>query len=288
MKKVAIAGINGFLGKYLQESLNSNFYNVYPIDLSYGIDMSKWQDADKIPTFDVFVHLANMSYVPDSYVHPLDFYTINYLTTLHALELCRRYNAKLVYISSYVYGNPQYLPVDEKHPRNPFNPYAQTKCLAEDLCKAYNRDFGVISTILRPFNIFGPYQKGNMLIPTIISQLKQGEMEIHLRDPNPRRDYVYVQDVADAIKRCIDHDFDALDVFNVCSGNSLSVREMTECINTYMDNKIQFVFGSSDRPSEVSETIGTYDKIRSAIGWQPNNSFADGINKIISQEIYNK
>ncbi len=285
MNKIIISGANGFVGRKLRDILNSytNKYSLYLFDITNGFDLSDFNLIKDIETFDVFVHLANLSYVPESYIRPHDFYRTNYLTTLNARELCRLRNARMIYISSYIYGNPIHQPVDETHPIRPFNPYAQTKVICEKLCEGYYRDFGVKSTILRPFNIYGEGQKGKLLIPEIVEQLKCGN-HVRLKDPYPRRDYVNVKDVAFAIKKCIDTPLESCEAFNICSGKSYSVKEITDIFNLLLQDKAIFSFGISDRKNEVNETVGCYSKFNRATGWTPTISLEDGIKNIIEFE----
>ena len=285
MMKILISGASGFVGSNLIGILSQepSIYDITPLDITTGIDLSDINQIDKIKPFDVFVHLANLSYVPDSYGRPEAFYRINYLTTLNALEFCRKYNARLVYISSYVYGPPQYLPVDENHPVCPFNPYAQSKVICESLCEGYERDFGIKTTILRPFNIYGAGQNGKLLIPEIVDQLKK-RGKVYLKDPLPRRDYVNVRDVANAIKLCIDNVPSRLEKYNICSGESYSVRELTEMFNNNLPVPVEFEFSVTDRKNEVNETRGSYEKIYAALGWKPNVGLNEGISEIINFE----
>lgn len=280
--KIAVAGSDGFVGKHVCLQLERCGHEIVKLDVTQGIDMSETNAANNVPEVDCFIHLANLVFVPGSYEKPALYYRVNYMTTLNALEVCRKYNARLVYISSYVYGHPQYLPVDEKHPVCPFNPYAQTKVICEKLCEGYHRDFGVKVSIVRPFNIYGVGQKGMLLIPEIIGQLKEGKTEIQLKASSPRRDYINVQDVARAICTCA-LSGDDYGVYNVCSGESVSVREITEIINRNLKYKVKFLFSASDRPNEVDESRGSCEKLKS-IGWQPSISFEDGIKAILESE----
>ena len=278
----AVAGSDGFLGKHVCSLLEQAGHDLLRIDISQGFDLSDPEAVERVPKVDCFIHLANLVYVPGSYENPALYYRINYMTTLNALEVCRKYNARLIYISSYVYGPPQYLPVDEKHPMNPFNPYAQTKVICEKLCEGYHRDFGVKISIVRPFNIYGVGQKGMLLIPEIISQLKEGKEEIQLKAESPRRDYINVVDVASAICICAMSDED-YGVYNACSGESVSVKDITEIINRNLKHKVRFSFSASDRPNEVDETRGSCERLES-IGWKKSIGFEDGIREILKEE----
>lgn len=279
---IAVAGSDGFVGRNVCSLFERAGHAVFSIDITSGLDLCDASIVDKVPQIDCFVHLANLVYVPASYEDPAKFYRVNYLTTLNALEVCRKWKAKLIYISSYVYGPPQYLPVDEKHPICPFNPYAQTKVICEKMCEGYLRDFGVKVSIIRPFNLFGVGQKGKLLIPEIISQLKEGKKQIQLKAASPRRDYINVIDLAKAIKLCAEVDC-PIGPYNVCSGQSVSVSEITEIINRHLKEKVEFTFSSSDRPNEVDETRGAYNNLKS-LGWEPSIAFEDGIREIIESE----
>lgn len=280
--KIAVAGSDGFVGKNVCSQLEQAGHEIVRIDVTQGFDLSDPKAAEKVPEVDCFIHLANLVYVPGSYENPALYYRVNYMTTLNALEVCRKYTARLVYISSYVYGPPQYLPVDENHPLNPFNPYAQTKVICEKLCEGYHRDFGVKVSVIRPFNLYGVGQKGKLLIPEIIGQLKEGKTEIQLKASSPKRDYINVVDVARAICMCAERNED-YEAYNVCSGQSVSIWEITEIINKYLHNKVTFIFSVSDRPNEVDESRGSCEKLK-ALGWRPTISFEAGIKAIIDSE----
>lgn len=279
---IAVAGSDGFVGTKVCEQLEAKGHEVVRIDITRDFDLCDNTIIDKIDPIDCFVHLANLVFVLGSYAEPEKYYRINYLTTLNALEICRKYNARLVYASSYIYGPPQYLPVDENHPVCPFNPYAQTKVICEKLCEGYHRDFKVKVSILRPFNIYGVGQKGKLLIPEIIGQLKEGKDTIELKASSPRRDYINVIDVASAFVACTE-DTNDFNIYNVCSGESISVRELTEVINKHLKKKVQFNFSEMARPNEVDESRGSYSKLES-IGWRRTITLDEGIKQLIESE----
>lgn len=281
--KVAVSGSDGFVGKNVCELLKKEGHSIIPIDITQGKDLSDPEIVDEIPRIDCFIHLANLVYVPASYQEPQKYYRINYMTTLNALEICRKWGAKFVYISSYVYGPPQYIPVSEQHPICPFNPYAQTKVICEKLCEGYHRDFNIPISVIRPFNLYGEGQKGKLLIPEIIGQLHEGKDVIQLKSPHPRRDFVNVKDLARAICMCA-NSTKSYSVYNVCSEYSVSVEEITEIFNKYLNKKVVFRFSDSDRPNEVDETRGSYDKIKRDLGWEPQITFEEGIKQILRSE----
>jgi nucleoside-diphosphate-sugar epimerase len=285
-KTIVIAGSKGFFGNNLISYLEKRQgFNIVKIDIEDGLDLSSSNIMDKINKFDYFVHFANISFVPDSFLMPQNFYHTNFETTLNALELCRKYRAKMIYISSYVYGNPKYLPVDEEHEISPFNPYAQSKAICEKLCEGYNRDFNIDITIFRPFNLYGFKQK-TLIIAEIIEKIKNGEKLIQLQNSKPRRDYVNIKDAVNALYLAICSNLIGYNVFNIASNTSHSVKEITALFERHLQDKsIKFIFNDNHiRRNEVLETRGSYDLAKKMIGWEPVISFDDGLKELLVKE----
>jgi UDP-glucose 4-epimerase len=289
--KIAISGSGGFIGYHLINALRSQKnVELITIDKATGIDLTNKKNIEKISRFDVFIHLAGLSYVPFSFKQPEQFYRINFVSTLNALELCRKFSAKMIFISSYVYGQPKYLPIDESHPIDAFNPYSQSKIICEKLCEGYFRDFNVPTIVLRPFNIYGDKQNIHFLIPGILKQIKNGRSIIKIKDANPRRDFIHVTDLVRAIIMCTTSKNLTFEIFNVASSESYSVKEVAEIIKSLIKDKysVDFQFDELDiRKNEVNETRGSYDKIQNSLGWSPSLSFVEGLENMILKELKN-
>jgi nucleoside-diphosphate-sugar epimerase len=271
---IAVTGSNGFVGKNLIASLKTGTDEIIEIDLTTGIDITDQNDCARIPRFDVIVHLAAKIFVPDSYRHPHDFYYTNYIGTLNVLELCRKYNARIIFASSYVYGNPKYLPIDENHPLVAFNPYADSKIQGENLCRSYNKYFGVKSIIVRPFNLYGKGQQNIFLISSILEQAKSGT--IILQSSKPKRDYVFITDMISAYIKMIFSCFE-FEIFNIGSGVSYSVKEITEIVNGQFNKALDIRFTETERPDEVPDTVANIEKAKMQLSWEPKVLLAEGI-----------
>jgi nucleoside-diphosphate-sugar epimerase len=280
VKTIAVTGSSGFIGKHMVRSLLNENYKVIEIDLDKGIDISNWEEATRITAFDVIIHLAAKSFVPDSFIKPHEFYHVNQASTLNVLELARINNAKVIYFSSYLYGTPEYLPIDETHPLAPHNPYAQSKLIGEKICEGYNRDFNVPVIIFRPFNIFGPGQRTSFLIANIIDQLKSGE--INLEDPRPKRDFVYVTDIVSAVLLAIEFSKSSFDIFNLGSGISFSVKEVTSIILDLSKSRVNVNFTNELRTGEVLNTLADISKAKDLLEWHPKTNLIDGIKNILA------
>jgi nucleoside-diphosphate-sugar epimerase len=268
--KIVVTGSRGFIGSKLLPELINLGHKIIEIDILNGFDISKWENVKSIAGFDVIIHLAAISYVPKSYEIPREMFDVNINGTLNMLELCRKNGAKMIFTSSYVYGKPKYLPIDEKHPTESFNPYCQSKLIGEDLCKCYHKDFGVPVIIFRPFNIYGPEQDENFLIPFIEKQIRIDKV-INLKDSRPKRDFIHIDDVVSAYCRAIDYNETEFEVFNLGSGCSLSVREVAERLVKKSGKEISIKFTEEHRKNEVLDTVANIDKIKNVLNWEIEN-----------------
>ena len=285
-KRILVTGSSGFVGKNLVEELKRQDADVLTLTDHDGrrIDIRDQQRVEaiinEIKNIDIVYHLAAITSVPFSFENPRETYDVNVLGTLNILELCRSCNAdKIVFASSYVYGQPQYLPIDEKHPLQPTNPYARSKILGEELCRAYNTDFGVKCIILRPFNIYGVGQNKNFLIPSIIDQLRYGKIE--LKDPEPKRDFIYISDVIDAYVKAGEFKGD-FEVFNIGYGKSYSVKEIVDKIIYLYGKDVKVKYSGERRKNEIMDTIANTKKAKEKLGWKPRVEIDKGLGNLLN------
>ena len=170
MTKVLVTGATGFIGQNIIPKLRSCQYDIIAANSLDGdvADKATWL---RFPRADVLVHLAGTTFVPDSWNEPARFLKTNIHGMVCALDYCRQHRARLVHLSSYLYGNPKILPIPESAPIIANSPYALSKKIAEEVCRYYAESFGVSIIILRPFNVYGPGQSRQFLIPSIINQM---------------------------------------------------------------------------------------------------------------------
>lgn len=281
--KILITGARGFIGDFLVNLLDLKRFKLNKFLNSSTLNLCNWDLVSKTPKSDLIIHLAAKNFVPDSFLNPLDFYNNNISSTLNILEKARKDNSRVIFFSTYVYGIPEYLPVDEKHQSNPLNPYTQSKLICEQLCMAYNRDFGIPITIFRPFNVYGPGQNPSFFIPSIIKQINNDF--IYLDDSRPKRDYIYVDDVISAIYKCIINEnlSDSFNVYNLGTGISTSVKDVAELILEVSQSKSKLIFSNKVRKGEVLETKADIKKIKKDLKWNYKISLREGIEKIINK-----
>lgn len=282
MSNVLITGSSGFVGKVLMSELQKENISAQGIDIADGFDITDFSTLEKFTDIDCIVHLAAKSFVPDSFTKPRDFYQTNISGTLNVLELARKHNASVIFFSSYLYGAPEYLPINEEHRLDPHNPYAQSKLIGESLCCAYHRDFGVPVIIFRPFNIYGKNQNSDFLIPTIIKQCESGL--IRLKDSRPKRDYIHVSDVAKAICLAVKKQNSNLEIFNLGTGVSFSVKEIVELIINNFAKVINVEYDNKQRKNEVLDCYADITKMKNYFGWTPQVSLSEGLKSILNKE----
>lgn len=274
-----IIGADGLLGRSLAARLaDLPEVTVRPVTRADG-DLRISDNWDGLPPADHVFQLAARTFVPDSWDHPRQFVQDNIAITSNALEYCRRHGSNMIYASSYLYGNPDRLPISESARIVISNPYALSKRMCEEMVEHFSRMFGFPATVVRPFNIYGPRQDKRFLLPSIIQQAIHAD-EIKVMDLEPRRDYVFVDDVADAFLACARAPSD-FEVYNVGSGESYSVGEVVATVMRLVGRQLPVVSAGERRESEIMDTRADIAKARERLGWEPKFSIEAGLGMLV-------
>jgi nucleoside-diphosphate-sugar epimerase len=284
-KQVMVTGSSGFIGKHLVAKLEEAGASILQVCRGEKRDVTEPRTLGELPDVELIYHLAAVTHVPFSFQNPLETYCVNLTGTLNVLEFARqRHIRRLVFVSSYVYGKPRYLPIDERHPLQPTNPYARSKVLGEELCRAYHDDYGLAVSIVRPFNVYGPGQAKKFLIPTILHQMLHSEKVI-LKDPHPKRDFIHVQDIVTALLRVVDANLPSYLVLNLGSGHSYSAKEIAGKILSNCGKKVNLYFTGEQRGNEIMDCVADISVGRHLLGWDPRIDLDEGLADLVEDAL---
>jgi nucleoside-diphosphate-sugar epimerase len=300
--KVLITGVNGFLGRNIAKSLSDSGFKILGIDIQEdpisrdlfqyhsGSILDKKFISNKIKDVDVVIHLAAItahSEIIDKKYKTLDINLDGTKNVLSAFNSSKR-SKKFIYASTgKVYGKISELPLTEKSNTYPINILGKSKLIAERLIDFYSTDDKAYITF-RIFQAFGVGQVDHFLIPTIIKQINYDNRNIQkitLGDIKAKRDYIHVNDVANAFSLVVNSDIGpGNQIFNLSSGLALSAEEIVKEIEDLCDLKIHIQTDKSlFRYDEESIEYGSYAKAESYLGWKPKLSIREGLAKIIKE-----
>lgn len=304
MKTILVAGGAGYIGSHTVKYLLKNNYEVVVLDnLVYGhreavltpnfeqVDLADKQAVDKVfkkYKIDAVIHFAAYTYVGESVAQPQKYYWNNVVNTLNLLDAMIENNVKNIVFSSTcaTYGNPQYTPLDEKHPQSPINPYGKTKLMMEEIMADYDAAYGLKYVALRYFNAAGADAEGQLgeshdpethLIPLVLKAIK-GDIpnitvfgtDYETDDGTCIRDYIHVEDLADAHMLAVEKLFkDKIsDCINLGTGIGKSVKEIIEAAEEVTGKKVPVVYGER-RAGDPPKLYAANQKAINVLGWQP-------------------
>ena len=284
MAKVLVTGASGFIGRALTKALVRQSDEVIGLgsrdgDIADSDTLKPYAGVD----FDRVFHLAAKTFVPDSWKNPLAFYHTNVLGTANVLEFCKARGVPLTFVSAYIYGQPEELPIREDSPIRPNNPYGLSKYLAEQLCGFYAQAYALPIIVIRPFNIYGIGQNERFLIPSVIKQALY-EPLINVQDLRPKRDYLYIDDLLDAMI-CTLNITSGFCIYNVASGKSIDVGQLIEVVQSVAKTQKDVRCQNLSRPDEINDVFADISKASRELDWHPKTSFRNGLHRMISQEI---
>jgi dTDP-glucose 4,6-dehydratase len=306
--RVLVTGGAGFIAaNFIRHLLRATPYEVVSLDaLTYAGNVENLQDVmsherlsfvhgdirdaelvrQVVAEVDVIVNAAAESHVEKSIVHGgSEFVTTNVEGTQILLDAIREAPVErfILISSSEVYGTAEYAPMDEAHPLNPRSPYAGTKAGADRLAYSYFATYGLPIVIVRPFNNYGPRQHPEKVIPRFVTQALCDEpLTVH-GDGHASRDWLYVDDDAEAIESIIAAPLEnvAGEVLNVATGVDVSVRDLADAVLELLGKPSSLRAFVDERPGQVDRHIGSTDKIERLTGWRARTSWQEGLERTV-------
>lgn len=271
-----VTGAGGFLGRHLVARLARDGHDV----VEMGGDLFDAGALDGAAAADVVFHLAAVSFVPDTLKDPENAVRVNVLGTDRALAATRKGRGRFCFVSSsHVYGPPAGRPLAESDPLLAISPYAATKIAGEALVSARAATHGLATTVFRPFNMYGAGQREDFLLPTIAAQARAGDV-VKLGDVTPVRDFVHVDDAVDLMARAALDPRAVGETFNVASGRGVPVREAAEALIRVVNPRARLTWDASRaRAGDPSVLVGSVEKARRLLGWEPRVALEDGLRR---------
>lgn len=299
--KILVTGGAGFIGSHVADALISEGHEVVIVDdLSTGFkrninQKAKFYNADicdeeKISKIfkrekpDAVNHHAAQMDVRRSVREPVFDARVNILGSIGLLQNCLKNNVKkFIYANSCgaSYGEPEYLPIDEKHPVNPICEYGISKHTVEHYLFLHSYNYGLSYVSLRYPNIYGPRQEPENeagVVSIFASRMLEGKRPIIFGDGKQVRDFVFVSDVAKAnllaLKKFTNK------CYNLGTGRAVSVEQVYREVEKNINSNLKPVH-EEERVGEISKCYFSYEKIKRDFGWKPEISFEEGVKSVI-------
>src|SRR2546426_1648969 len=308
-KRVLVTGGAGFISSnVIRYLLRATPYEVVSLDaLTYAGNLENLADvlsherlsfvhgdirdaelvAEVVTECDVIVNAAAESHVEKSIAEGArEFVTTNVEGTQILLDAIRENPVErfILISSSEVYGTAVTDPMDEEHPLTPRSPYAATKAGGDRLAYSYYVTYGLPIVVVRPFNNYGPRQHPEKVVPRFITQALQDEpLTIH-GDGHASRDWLYVDDCAEAIEAIIAAPLEnvAGEVLNVATGVDISVTDIADAVLEALGKPSSLKTFVTERLGQVDRHIGSTDKMERLTGWRARTSFEEGLARTIA------
>ena len=309
MKRVLVTGGAGFISSaFIRHLLRATPYEVISLDaLTYAGNLENLRDVRSherlsfvhgdirdeglvrsvVAGIDVIVNAAAESHVEKSIAEGAsEFVATNVEGTRVLLDAIREVPVErfILISSSEVYGTAEREPMDEDHPLNPRSPYAATKAGADRLAYSYCATYGLPIVIVRPFNNYGPHQHPEKVIPRFVLQALADEpLTVH-GDGTATRDWLYVEDDAEAIQAVIAADLDLVvgEVINIATGVDVSVSDIADLVLDLTGKPASLKEHVEERPGQVHRHIGSTDKAERLLGWRAETSLEAGLRRTVA------
>lgn len=301
-EKVVVTGGAGFIGSHLVKKLVQEGSEVTIFDwlqLDYGKlenlkevsseinfirgDISDFSSVvEALKGARTVLHLAAISHLPICHANPLRAFEVNFGGTLNVLEACRANGVERVVFagSDHVYGSAQYLPIDEKHPYNPRDAYALSKAQSIELCRLYQRNYGLDTRILISGNVFGEFQDHSKVVPIFIKQaLKNHTLTVD--GGAQTRGFYHVANLVNAYLLVAKAPDLKGETFNVDGDDEVSIRSLAEKIISLTESHSELVI--RDYRYDEDPLMRLFmDKSKIAqLGYTTEVGFEEGLKRII-------
>jgi UDP-glucose 4-epimerase len=231
-------------------------------------------------SIDYILHNAAQAGVRISVKNPLKPHEVNVTGTLNILMASLDSSVKKVInaSSSSVYGKVKYLPFDEEHPKQPVSPYGVSKLAAEQYCRVFYEVYGLKTTSLRYFTVYGPRMRPDLAISIFTRRALNNEPIEIFGTGEKTRDFTYISDVIDANMRAL-RKGDG-EVYNIGGGNRISVNQLANKIIAIINSESNIIYTESQK-GDAEHTLANVEKAKNELEWSPKVSIDEGLTRYI-------
>lgn len=283
-----MTGSSGFIGSLLVPQLLNQNNKVIGISKrkqksfknfsSLSLDISKNNNLTIKDNFSKIIHMAAFSDVDQCNLNPTKCYEVNVNGTQKVLELARKNDSELIFLSSsHVYGNSKKLPLSENESSLPLSHYAVSKKMSEMLCEMYALTYGLNIHVARLFSVYGPNSSKSNLVFNIINQSIHNS-QITLGNLKTKRDFIFIDDVIRGLLSIINSKKKGYNAYNLGTGKSTSILDLINLILNLSNKKIRIISKKNKiRKNDVLDVYADITKMKSNFNWEPQITLKKGL-----------
>jgi len=310
-QRALITGGVGFIGSNLARRLadmgaevtlvdsmipeyGGNLFNISDVRERVRVNISDVRDSHSMKYLvrdqDYLFNLAGQTSHMDSMQDPFTDLEINSRAQLSILEACRRYNPELKIVfagTRQIYGRPEYLPVDEKHPLKPVDVNGINKLAGEYYHLLYSRVYNIKACVLRLTNTYGPGMRvrdaRQTLLGIWIKLLVEGK-PFEVWDGGQVRDFTYVDDAVEAFLLAAAREESVGEIFNLGGDPAIALKDLADLL-VQIEGQGRFIirdYPSDRKPIDIGDYYADYSKIKQKLGWQPKTSLREGLSRSLA------
>lgn len=302
--RILVTGGMGFIGSYLTRNLLEKKFEVHVIDnqftgdpgmvpnevSTHNVDIRETQSVNQvISQIDphVIIHLAAIHFIPYCNENPEQAFNVNVIGTRNVLHAAKALNDldRFINASSAAVYSPSSGPHKETEETGPTDIYGQTKLVAEDESRLFHLETDIPTATARLFNAYGERETNSHLIPAILEQLEAGSRSVELGNLTPARDFIHVNDIANALTILSTEYEQGYRTYNVGTGTEYTVQQVVDTLSDIVGEQIKIVqdddrVRKSDRPHLRADI----SRLRSEFDWVPEYSFREGLSTVVEDK----
>ena len=289
--KILIIGSKGFIGSHCVSHFEKQ-HDVWQCDVVVDYVNKKYflldttnasyDEVFENQNFDFCINCSGAASVPDSMKNPQRDFSLNVANVFKQLDAIRKHNPKCKYInlsSAAVYGNPNYLPIDEEHPLAPISPYGDHKKMAEEICQEFYDKYDIGSCSLRVFSAYGPGLQKQLFWDLYTKALNRIEVQLY-GTGNESRDFIFISDLVVAIDLVMQKSEFKHDIINIANGTEIKIGDAVRDFYQILNPKVKVIFGGEERPGDPINWVANIEKLKK-MGYSNSVSMLEGLENYI-------